>query len=76
MNNSLRAIRKSKGVTQAFISRELGYSYPSGYANIEMGRVKLSLHNAMKIAEILNVDVEDIFFDDELHTKGKKNNSA
>lgn len=58
--SKLRDIRKQKGVSQTFISNALGYSHPSGYSNIENGRVRLTLKQALIIAKILNVSVDDL----------------
>ncbi|WP_307894019.1 helix-turn-helix transcriptional regulator [Bacillus swezeyi] len=68
----LRAERISQGKTQTYMAKKLGYKYASGYANIEMGRTKPSLVIAKQISEILNVDVNDLFFEQKLHVKSKK----
>lgn len=72
----LRSLRQSKGVSQTFIAKALGFSYPSGYANIEMGRNGLSLEQAAVIAGILKVPVEELLedekkFEQKLHKKSK-----
>jgi putative transcriptional regulator len=67
----LKQARKAKGLSQTFMAKKLGYTYPSGYANIETGRNKLSLENAKKIADILQMDVNELFFGEELHKTGK-----
>ncbi|MCM3196329.1 helix-turn-helix transcriptional regulator [Priestia megaterium] len=67
----LKQARKAKGLSQTFMAKKLGYTYPSGYANIETGRNKLSLENAKKIADILQMDVNELFFGEELHETGK-----
>ena len=72
MNGKLRQVRKSKGITQTFMASKLGYKKASGYANIESGHRKLSLENAKKIAEILDMDINELFFDQELHEKSNK----
>lgn len=76
MRHKLRSLRLQSGVSQAHISRKLGFKYPSGYGNIEMGRNRLSLEQAAIIAEILNVPVtdlldEEIFFQKKLHVESK-----
>lgn len=72
MRHKLRQLRLQRGVSQTYISKRLGYRYPSGYGNIEMGRNNLTLENAKIIAEILGVTVdelieEEIFFPQKLH---------
>ncbi|MCJ7987850.1 helix-turn-helix domain-containing protein [Priestia sp. OVL9] len=59
----LKQARKAKGLSQTFMAKKLGYTYPSGYANIETGRNKLSLENAKKIADILQMDVNELFLE-------------
>lgn len=72
----LRRLRIEKGISQAFISRKLGYKYPSGYSNIENGRNRLSLEQAKIVADILGVKVDELLDDDgknftqELHASG------
>lgn len=75
MRHKLRQLRLQKGVSQTYIAKRLGYKYPSGYGNIEMGRNKLSLDNAKIISEILGVTVDELieeenFFPQKLHGTG------
>lgn len=72
IRHKLRKRRLEKGVTQTYIAKKLGYKTSSGYANIEMGRNKPSLENALIIADILDSDVEEIFFEEKLHVKNNK----
>lgn len=66
INERLRKIRKDKGITQTYIARKLGKT--SGwYSNIERGDRKLSAEDAKKIAEVLNIDINEIFFEDNLN---------
>ncbi len=66
IENKLRSIRRSKGISITFMSKELGYKHPSGYANIEYGRSKPSLDIAKRIAELLDSDIETLFFSEKL----------
>lgn len=63
---TLRELRKSKGITQTFISCKLGYANTSGYNNIELGRVRPSLEHAKVIADIFELSIEEVFFKEEL----------
>lgn len=65
MLHKLRLLRKSRGISQTFISEKLGYSHPSGYSNIENGRVKLRFDQAQIIANILGVSIEELQEDSE-----------
>ncbi|WP_240491531.1 helix-turn-helix transcriptional regulator [Bacillus nakamurai] len=72
MLEKLRATRISQGKTQTFMAKKLGYRSASGYANIEMGRTKPSLEKAHQISELLNEDVNELFFDEKLHETSKE----
>jgi transcriptional regulator with XRE-family HTH domain len=65
-STKIREKRKSKGITVTFMAKKLGYKYPSGYSNIESGRVKPSLAKAKAISEILDCDMESLFFNEKL----------
>ncbi|MBM7715991.1 transcriptional regulator with XRE-family HTH domain [Bacillus thermophilus] len=43
------------------MARRLGYKTPSGYANIESGKIKLTLETALMISEIIEVDFHVLF---------------
>ncbi|MFT8363746.1 MAG: helix-turn-helix transcriptional regulator [Sporolactobacillus sp.] len=62
IENVLRKKRQAKGISITYMSRKLGYKYPSGYANIESGRVKPKLEIAKAIADILECDIDSLFF--------------
>lgn len=55
----IKEIRMRNNMTQTYISEKLGYKSASGYSNIENGRRELSFENAIKIADILGVNVND-----------------
>ncbi|MER2009043.1 MAG: helix-turn-helix transcriptional regulator [Psychrobacillus sp.] len=61
MKITLREARKSKGVSMTYMAKKLGYKSVSGYANIEYGITKPSLKNAVKIAEILETSLDELF---------------
>ncbi|TES56157.1 XRE family transcriptional regulator [Halalkalibacterium halodurans] len=69
--SKVKQVRISKGISQTRMAKLLGYKYASGYANLENGRNKPSLEKAKQIAEILGADVEELFFEEKLHVKGK-----
>ncbi|MFC3212686.1 helix-turn-helix domain-containing protein [Planomicrobium okeanokoites] len=63
----LKQARKAKGISMTFMAEKLGYKSASGYANIESGHTKLSLEAAKHIAEILDVELDELFFKEKLH---------
>ncbi|MFD9275340.1 helix-turn-helix transcriptional regulator [Bacillus subtilis] len=71
MLRKLRDTRLAQGKTQTYMAKQLGYRYASGYANIEMGRTKPSLEKAQQISELLDGDVNELFFVEKLHEKSK-----
>ena len=60
INERLRQIRKSKGITQTFIAKKMGKTF-AWYNNIERGYTRLLAEDAKRIAEILGVDIREIF---------------
>lgn len=65
--HKLEKYRKERGISITFISRKLGYKRPSSYGNIEKGKTNLSFINAVKISQILNVEIEELFFTQKIH---------
>lgn len=66
MNLKLKELRESRGITQTFIAKKLGFEYVSSYNKIELGKRKLNVFEAKKIAEIFGVKIEDLFFENDL----------
>lgn len=62
-NERLLRARKEKGYTQEEIAKLLGYKQRSSYANWENGHITPPLKVAIRIAEILEKDVEYLFFE-------------
>ena len=55
----MRDIRIEKGITQKFVSEQLGFQSSQTYANIEYGNTELKLSIALQVATILGVSVYD-----------------
>ena len=58
----LKAARNKAGLTCTEVAKELGFKSKSGYFNIESGIRKPRLDTAIKMAEIFEVEIEDLFF--------------
>lgn len=58
----LRMHREAQGRTITFMAKKLGYKSPSGYANIESGRNALKFTDAVRISQILGIDLYTLFF--------------
>lgn len=67
----IKNIREVKGLKSCYVAEKLGVS-PAVYSGIESGRSKLSAEHAAKIADILGVDIKDIFFETKVNTSLSK----
>ncbi|WP_018931331.1 helix-turn-helix domain-containing protein [Gracilibacillus lacisalsi] len=72
----IKEIRKSKGLTQAFVSKRLGYKSPSMLSEIESGKKGLDADKIPLVAGILNVDICELFFEDKIHEMRTKDKTA
>gem|GEM_PF-799403 len=59
--NKVKAARVSKGMTQAEMAKHLEVS-PNTYSEKENGNTEFKLKEAFVMAEILDMDIRDIFF--------------
>ncbi len=59
--------RKSKGISQVHIARQLGYTTSNQYSSMEKNRnVTIKVGQALAIARMLGTTVEELFFDEEV----------
>jgi putative transcriptional regulator len=65
LRNALFAQRKLKELTQAQLAEKIGIKRAS-YVHIERGTRNPSLEVAMKLAEILECKMDDIFLDTDV----------
>ncbi len=73
MMYSLKELRARKGLSQLETAKKLGVSVQTYNAwEADFGMVKA--RNAIKIANLFGVKVDDIFFDIELENNSSKNN--
>lgn len=61
VKNKLKEIIDERGIKQVWLAEQVGISYKT-LSNIIGGRYNTSLEVALKIADILNVKVDDIFY--------------
>ncbi|MCI1883079.1 MAG: helix-turn-helix domain-containing protein [Sporolactobacillus sp.] len=59
----LKKVRKQQ-MSLEQMSSKLGYSSPNGYYYLESGRSHITAETLAKVATILNVPIEEFFFDD------------
>lgn len=62
---TLRDLRVSKGITQKHLASKLGI-VPNGYFRIEEGTRKVTVGEALVIADVIGEPIEKIFFEDKL----------
>lgn len=60
MNLKLKAAREKSGKTQAQVAKEVGISIAQ-YQNIEYGKSEPGVRTAIRIAEVLGVNVKTLF---------------
>lgn len=61
IKNRLKEILDERGIKQIWLAEQIGISYKT-LSNIINGRYNTSLDIAFKIADVLNVKVDDIFY--------------
>ena len=61
----LQELRIKANLTQEEVSKVLGYKTGLGYHYIETGRCKLKAEQAVALAKLYNVNIEELFFDDD-----------
>ncbi len=62
--NKIKRIREIKGLTQEDIAKKLNLTHQA-YSRMERGETSISIERIAKIAEILDVTVDDIYRMDE-----------
>lgn len=62
----IRCIRISKGISATFMARKMGYKAVSSYTRLEKENSNVTLEQAKKIADLLNVNVNEFFDEDKL----------
>ena len=69
---NIRKIRELKNLTREYVADEVEMSM-SGYGKIERGEVDLTISKLVKIAKVLNVDIDFIFkFDVKIFFRDNK----
>lgn len=61
LGDNIKNIRESKGITQIFLAKKLGYASSSSLSEIENGKKGLDACKIPDLANALGVKIEDIF---------------
>lgn len=57
----IKWLREQKGVSQAWMSYQLGYETPLGYHYLEKGRCEILANQLPIISSLLGVRIEDLY---------------
>lgn len=57
----MKRLRKEKKISQTEIAKKIGYKTGVGYHYIETGKRSIRAETLAKIAEILNVPIEELY---------------
>lgn len=63
----IKEIRLNKGIKQNYIAEKMGYKSPSAISQIESGTRKLTADKVPLLAEILGVEISELFFNEKVH---------
>ncbi len=72
----IKNLRTEKGLTQSFVARKLGYKYSSTLSEIESGKKGINAEKIPLVAKILDVDINELFFEEKVHKMRTSSNSA
>jgi len=67
MREKMKQARLKKGYTQKQMATFLGFKSKSHYCMIEKGRRGVSVETALKISDILQMPVKELFYAQEVH---------
>jgi len=67
LGERIKEIRIQKGLTQSFVAKELGYKSPSMLSEIESGKKGIDAEKIPLLANILGVDINELFFNEKIH---------
>ncbi|MFA8439340.1 helix-turn-helix domain-containing protein [Pueribacillus sp. YX66] len=65
ITSNLKILREKRGIKQKFIAEQLGIS-ANYYSQIENGHRQPQLEHLIKLRNIFNVSLDDIFFNNEI----------
>src|SRR5690606_41962999 len=68
LNEKIKTIRLSKNFTQVYLAEELGID-AANYSRLERGETKISTERLLKIAEILDIDLNLLLDESEINSK-------
>ncbi|WP_019420146.1 helix-turn-helix transcriptional regulator [Paenibacillus sp. OSY-SE] len=64
--NKIKNLRKNAGFSLEYMATLLGYESANGYYYLEIGRGKFSAEALAKVADILGVPIDELFFEEKV----------
>lgn len=65
ITNNLKTLREERGIKQKFVAEQLGIS-ANYYSQIENGHRPPQVEHLLKLRDLFNVSLDEIFFKDEI----------
>lgn len=65
ITNNLKALREERGIKQKFVAEKLGIS-PNYYSQIENGHRPPQVEHLLKLRDLFDVTLDEIFFKGEI----------
>lgn len=65
LDNNLKQLRDARGLKSKFIAEKIGIS-PNYYSQIENGHRTPQIEHLLKLREIYNISLDEIFFNDKI----------
>ena len=62
----IKNLRKTFNFSLEDMAKKLGYDSPNGYYYLESGRSKFSAEALVKVADIFNISIEELFLNKRL----------
>lgn len=75
ITSNLKSLREERGIKQKFIAKQLGIS-ANYYSQIENGHRPLQIEHLLKLRDIFNVSLDEIFFNSNIANCDKKEKQA
>lgn len=72
ITNNLKSLREERGIKQKFIAEQLGIS-ANYYSQIENGHRPPQVEHLLKLRDLFNVSLDEIFFKDEIANRDYRN---
>jgi len=76
LGSRIKTLRLKNGLTQIDFAKKLGYKHPSIISEIESGKKGLSADKLPLVANVLGVDINSLFFEENVHKMRTNINTA